>query len=60
MAYLGSKLDDYFAYQLIDKVIEQVENDEIEYWYALKESLKRLEEKIKEKEKEINCFHNIK
>ena len=26
MGYLGSRLDDYYSYQLLDKVIEQIEN----------------------------------
>lgn len=49
MGYLGSSLDDYFSYELIDKVIDQINNNNFGDINKLSESVEELNKVLKER-----------
>ena len=58
MGYLGSSLNDYYSYQLIEKVIEQVRNNDMGDLNELKIELKKLNELVSEKERD-EYYENV-
>jgi hypothetical protein len=59
MGYLGSSIDDYYAFQLVDEAIRQVNNNDAGDWLKLKQSVKKLIQIIEKKENKINGKPNI-
>lgn len=53
MSYLGGSLDDYYSFQLIDKVIQQIKEDDTGDWIKMKKSVRNLVEMIDKKEEEV-------
>ena len=52
MGYLGSSLEDYYSYQLLDEVLRQIEVNDTGDMDLLKDRLKRIEEKLNIKSKD--------
>jgi CCR4-NOT transcriptional regulation complex NOT5 subunit len=53
MGYLGSSLDDYYSYQLLDKVAEQIDSGDIGSIEKLQKSLKKVIRKLNDKRSQI-------
>ena len=51
MGYLGSSLDDYYSYQLIDKVIEQIDTGDTGDTEKRNDRLNQAVEKFKARNK---------
>jgi hypothetical protein len=58
MGYLGSDLDDYYSYQLVEKVIEQIEKGDMGDINKLTQRLKTATEKLFERK--VYILSNIK
>jgi len=59
MGYAGSSLDDYYAFQLIDKAIMQIHTDDAGDWTLLKKSAKSLLAAIEKKEKKYKIKNKV-
>lgn len=53
MGYLGSDLNDYHSFQLLEKVVQQIKDDDTGDWIKMKKSLRRLVDIVNKREEEV-------
>lgn len=58
MGYLGSHLEDYFSYELLEEVEKQIDSDDTGDWGKLLDRLNRVVKKVASRNEQIGKSPN--